>query len=116
MKKAAALFGATGVLLGALGAHTLAPHLSEAALASYKTGVLYHLLHSVALLAIADKAAPRWVGAVWSLGIVLFSFSIYLLSTDELLGVHLGFLGPITPIGGLLFVAGWIGLLVPSKK
>ena len=46
---------------------------------------------------------------------IFFSFSIYLLSTDELLGINLSFLGPITPLGGLAFVAGWVGVAFPNR-
>lgn len=115
MKKLAGFFGASAVILGAIGAHTLQPHLTETALASYKTGVLYHLVHALGLLAISNKSFPKWIGTVWSLGIVLFSFSIYLLATDDLLGIKLNALGPITPIGGLLLVAGWIGVFLTKE-
>lgn len=116
MKKLAGFFGASAVILGAIGAHTLQPHMTEAALASYKTGVLYHLVHALGLLAISNKGFPKWIGTVWSLGIVLFSFSIYLLATDDLMGIELNALGPITPIGGLLFVAGWIGVFLTKEN
>ena len=108
---AAAVLGAIGVTLGALGAHALQTRLSAAQLASWDTAVKYHLVHSVALLALALFAAqsersiqlPAWA---FTLGILLFSGSIYLLL---LTGQR--WLGPVTPIGGLCFIAGWISLV-----
>jgi uncharacterized membrane protein YgdD (TMEM256/DUF423 family) len=116
MKYLIAFFGASAVLLGALGAHTLAPYLEASALNSFKTGVLYQLVHAVALLATLKSNIPNWARYCWSAGIILFSFSIYLLATDDLLGVNLSFLGPITPLGGIAFVVGWIGSALPKSK
>ena len=89
MKYLIAFFGASAVLLGALGAHTLAPYMEASALSSFKTGVLYQLVHTVALLASSKSTFPIWARYSWCLGIVLFSFSIYLLSTRWVLMVPL---------------------------
>ena len=109
MIRLAAALGFVGVALGAFGAHGLRERLSPAMLEVYRTGVLYHLLHAVAMLAVAlgaDRLArPRAVGALFAGGIVIFSGSLYALA---LTGVHT--LGAITPIGGLLFMAGWVTL------
>lgn len=107
----AAIFGATGVVLGAFGAHALADRLEPARLASWHTAVQYHLLHAVALLALglAYGHGTRRVGiSAWSfsIGIALFSGSIYAL---VLTGSR--WLGPITPIGGVCLIVGWIALL-----
>jgi uncharacterized membrane protein YgdD (TMEM256/DUF423 family) len=107
----AALLGALGVILGALGAHGLEGRLSSDQLESWNTAVRYHLLHSVALLALAlfGAASGRSIqlpGWLFSLGILLFSGSIYLLAMT---GQR--WLGPVTPVGGLLFIAGWLSLL-----
>jgi len=107
----AALLGALGVTLGALGAHGLQARLSAEQLASWDTAVRYHLLHSVALLALALFASqsgrsiqlPAWL---FSAGIALFSGSIYLL---VLTGQR--WLGPLTPLGGLCLIAGWLSLV-----
>jgi uncharacterized membrane protein YgdD (TMEM256/DUF423 family) len=106
-----ALLGAIGVVLGALGAHALEARLTPERLASWGTAVDYHLLHSVALLALAlfSAATGRSVAlpaALFTTGIVLFSGSIYLLVLT-----HQRWLGPITPLGGLCLIAGWISLL-----
>ena len=113
---AAAILGAVGVCLGALGAHALQTRLSTEQLASWDTAVRYHLLHSVALLALALFATesgqsiqlPGWL---FSLGIVLFSGSIYLL---VLTGQR--WLGPVTPLGGFCLIAGWLSLVSLARS
>src|SRR5919206_5220379 len=103
-----ALAALIGVTLGAFAAHGLKSRLDPTALATFETGVRYHMYHALALLAVA-WAATRWPGAavnasgwLFVAGIVLFSGSLYALS---LTGVR--WLGAITPLGGLAFVAGW---------
>jgi uncharacterized membrane protein YgdD (TMEM256/DUF423 family) len=99
------------VALGAFAAHGLKSRLDAAMLATFETGVRYHMYHALALLAVA-WAASRWPGAavnasgwLFVAGIVLFSGSLYALSLS---GVR--WLGAITPIGGLAFLAGWVCL------
>ena len=106
----AAWLGALGVGLGAFGAHGLRSRLDAAALASWSTAVEYQLLHAVALLAVGLYASgagsvPVWTLRLWTAGIVLFSGSIYLL----VLGGP-RWLGPITPVGGICLLAGWVML------
>ncbi len=102
-----------GVALGAFGSHGLErvvsdPHLRDV----WDTGVRYHLLHGLALLLCgAHPRPPRGVLALFGLGIVLFSGSLYALS---LTGI--GVLGAITPLGGLCFLAGWGWLAVASRR
>lgn len=108
---ASAISGAAAVLLGAFGAHGLASRVSADKVASWNTGALYHLLHTVVLLALAlyARSAGRSIdlpAALFAAGIVLFSGSIYLL---VLTGQK--WLGPVTPLGGLCFAAGWVSLL-----
>jgi uncharacterized membrane protein YgdD (TMEM256/DUF423 family) len=107
----AAIYGFLGVALGAFGAHGLRERLAPGMLEVYKTGVLYHLLHAVALLAVAlgaeRLARPRAVATLFALGVAIFSGSLYALA---LTGV--GTLGAITPIGGLLLMAGWVTLAI----
>lgn len=107
--------------MGALGAHALQDRIPAVALASFKTGVLYQLLHALALLTLAaiaagkDSVAVRPTAVLWIVGILLFSGSIYLLSLRSLLGIeHWRWLGPVTPLGGLLLIAGWIALSIQS--
>ncbi|RMQ96047.1 hypothetical protein ALP94_02680 [Pseudomonas savastanoi pv. glycinea] len=104
----AAFFGFTGVALGAFAAHALKNRLSPEYLAIFHTGVLYQLIHALAILGVAVLAAQlpgrlmTWAGFSFALGIVLFSGSLYLLT---LTGVSK--LGIITPFGGLAFLVGW---------
>jgi uncharacterized membrane protein YgdD (TMEM256/DUF423 family) len=111
----AAVAGASGVALGAFGAHGLRARLDPAALAVWQTAVLYHLIHALALLALVlfARATGRSVTVPVSLfaaGIVLFSGSLYLLA---LTGAR--WLGPVTPLGGLAFLAGWLSLLLLAR-
>ncbi len=113
---AGAFLAAVSVMAGALGAHALRGQISENLLDSYRTGVLYHTVHALALVitGILARQFPTrnfaWVGWLFLAGVVLFSGSIYLLSTREMSGLNLAFLGPVTPVGGLLFMGGWIVL------
>lgn len=105
------------VALGAMGAHGLKGQISETLLDSYKTGVLYHMIHALALVAVGVISAVKnksfnLAGYLFAAGILFFSGSIYILSTREISGLDWKFLGPITPLGGLLFMAGWIALAV----
>jgi len=107
----AALFGFTGVALGAFASHALKSQLSAAYLAVFQTGVQYQMLHALALLGVALLSLHRpgrlltVAGALFVVGILLFSGSLYLLTLS---GV--GRLGMITPIGGVSFLAGWLCL------
>ncbi len=111
----AAILGGVGVVLGALGAHSLEKILSPQQLDSFETGVRYQLIHALALLALGLSENARrytWTGAFWISGTLLFSGSIYVLSALELSPSMRGVLGPITPLGGLLLIAGWFGLAI----
>ena len=104
----AAFFGFTGVALGAFAAHGLKNRLSAEYLAIFHTGVLYQLIHALAILGVAVLAAQlpgrlmTMAGWSFALGIVLFSGSLYVLT---LTGISK--LGIITPFGGLAFLVGW---------
>lgn len=116
-KKIIALAGfllAIAVVLGALGAHALKKELGTEQLESFKTGVTYHFYHGLAIILIGiamevyKKPGLKWTVYLFLGGILFFSGSIYLLATQSLSGLSLSFLGPITPIGGLLFITGWL--------
>jgi uncharacterized membrane protein YgdD (TMEM256/DUF423 family) len=111
----AACLGFAGVALGAFGAHALKTHLSEQALGWWATGVQYHLVHAAVLLAIALSPLSGRLKtiAVWTLalGTTVFSGSLY---TMALTGITA--LGAITPIGGLLLLAGWAALVWAGLK
>jgi uncharacterized membrane protein YgdD (TMEM256/DUF423 family) len=101
------------VLLGAFGAHGLRERIAPDLLAVYDTGIRYHLVHALALMAVswaAERWSNAWVGAAGWLfvaGIVVFSGSLYLLAVT---GTR--WLGAITPIGGVCLLAGWAALTV----
>ena len=119
--KIAIFFAVTAVALGALGAHTLKEILASSQLQSFETGVRYQFLHALAILLLALNAEKfnqqlKRSLSLMSIGICFFSFSIYLLSLQKTLGVSLSFLGPITPIGGLLLISAWIMLFFSIKK
>lgn len=114
----AAIYGFLAVALGAFGAHGLKNRLSSEMMAVYETAVQYHFYHVFALLAVAlllqsgvQHLALRWAVWLFSLGILLFSGSLYALS---LTGIKV--LGAITPLGGLLFLLGWLCLAVAAIK
>ena len=108
-------------MFGAFGAHALRSRLTESALSTWETGVQYHLIHALALVAIGlflrlspPAEAPTAVlvaGWLFLLGIFLFSGSPYVLALG---GPRL--FGPITPLGGVAFIAGWIALLVAALR
>lgn len=109
--------GALSVIIGAFGAHGLKDKLCEQMLAIYKTGVEYHFYHTLALLAVGLLAmnyeSKLLTASGWSFvsGMIIFSGSLYALSIS---GIKV--LGAITPIGGLLFIVGWICLVVSVLK
>lgn len=115
LRQLASLLGASGVGLGAFGAHALKQTLSKksGATENWKTAVTYQLLHAVALLSLSTldrkelKTPPTsWSGGkMMAAGTAMFSGSIYLLTLD--IGPK-KLLGPITPVGGLLLIGGWV--------
>lgn len=109
-----ALFGMLAVIFGAFGAHALKKILSIDQLHSFEVGVKYQMYHAIVLLALGFNANGITSATYWcfTIGIVLFSFSIYGLVLSDARGKKLRFLGPVTPIGGLLLVMGWLLVLV----
>ncbi|MEM6718943.1 MAG: DUF423 domain-containing protein [Bacteroidota bacterium] len=109
----AALYGALGIIFGAFGAHALKKTFTEDLLKSFETGVKYQMYHAIVLLVIGFQLSFTETiekSAAWCLmiGTLLFSFSIYGLCLSSAKGKKLRFLGPITPLGGLLLVIGWV--------
>jgi uncharacterized membrane protein YgdD (TMEM256/DUF423 family) len=107
-----ALFGLSGVMIGAFGAHGLKALLTPDQLAIYHTGVDYQFVHALALLllgALAQHQTPKaWqlAATLFIAGVFIFSGSLYLLVLTDI-----SWLGAITPIGGTSFIAGWAALL-----
>lgn len=115
-------FALTATIAGALGAHALKNIIPPSSLESFKTGVEYQMYHAIGLFFISilmnyhDEKILRWVGYVFIAGIVCFSGSIYALSTSSITGIDFSFLGPVTPLGGLLFMTGWILIIINFIK
>ena len=111
-----ALFGMLAIIFGAFGAHALKKILSEDQLKSFETGVKYQMYHAIVLLILGFNQEFSTSAMYWcfTIGIVLFSFSIYGLILSDAKGKKLSFLGPITPIGGLLFVIGWLLICIQA--
>ena len=113
-----AVSGAISVMLGAFGAHALKVRLSADALSAFQTAVQYQMMHSLALIAVGlwlvrhpDDMLSRYAAVAFCFGILFFSGSLY--------GLTLGgprWLGPVTPLGGTLFIAGWLLFAVAAIK
>jgi len=120
----AAAFGGLAVALGAFGAHGLENITNDQkTLHGFQTGVQYQVYHALALIAVAilfEKLPSRWMkwaGTCFITGVILFSGSLYLLTflkIQESSAVR--FVGPVTPLGGLFFIGGWICLLVAATR
>ena len=111
-----AVYGLLSVVLGAFGAHAFKKILSVERLESFETGVRYQMYAAFFLLIVGyilkfDTSSEKWISWLMILGTILFSVSIYFLSFQDYWGVNLKFLGPITPLGGLLMIVSW-GMLI----
>lgn len=114
------LMGFMAVALGAFAAHGLRPFLEPRSFETFETAVRYQFYHALAILLVAvlshfgRKGALRLAGWAFTVGIFLFSGSLYALSTRELHQISVGWLGPITPLGGLCYLLGWGALFYSS--
>jgi uncharacterized membrane protein YgdD (TMEM256/DUF423 family) len=119
-----AVFGGVAVILGAFGAHGMEKITQdEKILHAFQTAVLYQLFHALALLAVAlvyGKLPVKWI--IWSgncfiAGILLFSGSIYMVCYLKMIdNPATKWIGPITPFGGLLLIAGWFLLVIGARS
>ena len=121
--KTAALLGLLSVALGAFGTHSLKGHISDLAVNIFETAVRYQFYHVLALLAAGILYASfpgkfiRWAGACFIAGIIIFCGSLYLLTYIK--GAVIpgyDWVGAITPVGGLLFILGWLFLFIGIQK
>ena len=120
------IFGALAVALGALGAHALRGQvelgvMSEKNLSGFETAVRYHMYHALAMFVVVllrmhfQHPALKFAFRFFLIGIVFFSGSLYLICTREMSGAEwTRALGPVTPVGGLFLVAGWLSLCIPA--
>lgn len=109
------------IILGAFGAHALKEVLTEKRLSSYEVGIRYQIYHGLAFLILGLNARQftfslKPISRLLFLGVLLFSGSIYALAMQDVLGVSMKFLGPITPLGGVLMIVGWIVLMMKLIK
>ncbi|MBD8500155.1 DUF423 domain-containing protein [Paenibacillus arenosi] len=118
--KIGSITAALAVGLGAFGAHVMKDMLTPERLATYETAVQYHIFHALALLIIAllserlpesNRTKVLWSARLITLGIVIFSGSLYVLCFT---GIKV--LGAITPIGGIAFIAGWLMLALAARR
>ena len=115
----ASILGGLAVIFSAFGAHALKKILNKYQLKSFETGVKYQLYHAIVLLIIGynltlETSLEKYMVYSFMLGVVLFSFSIYGLVLSTAYNKKMRFLGPITPLGGLLLVCGWILLAIAN--
>ncbi len=121
-----ALYGLLAVIFGAFGAHALKKTFTAEQLKNFETGVKYQMYHALVLLLLGFQlplqSTVQWaMVCCFAIGTFLFSFSIYALCLSASRGRKLGFLGPVTPMGGLLLVVAWalllfMGLTEPLPK
>lgn len=124
MKKTLSIASISGLLcvaLGAFGAHGLKPLLTPQMLTTYETGIRYQFYHTLALILIVvlyqfSKSKKLEIASYFFMsGIVLFSGSLYLLAITSINQNTWTWLGPITPLGGVCFIIGWIYLFLSAK-
>jgi uncharacterized membrane protein YgdD (TMEM256/DUF423 family) len=117
------LAGAISVIFGAFGAHFLKSRLSTGDLETIKTGVLYMFIHTLAILLVCALSTQRSesrklknAGISFLLGMVMFSGSLFVIGTASLTGFPVSTIGFITPLGGLLFILGWVFLILEGLR
>ena len=113
------ILGALGVIMGAFGAHSLKPLISPESLNSYHTAVSYQFYHVMAIILaylLYQHKPSKYISFAASsfiIGIILFSGSLYILSTKAVTGFeNMAIIGPLTPVGGLFYIIGWSCLFV----
>lgn len=117
-----AFFMLTAVMLGAFGAHGLKEIVSPENIITFKTGVFYQFVHALSILILVLMSQVFKISqlkySIWffTVGIIFFSGSLYLLSINSLLNLNTSIIGPITPLGGLLFIIGWILVIIFTIK
>ncbi|WP_226063273.1 DUF423 domain-containing protein [Kaistella polysaccharea] len=111
-----AIYGLVSVILGAFGAHALKKIISVEKLASFETGVRYQMYAALFLLIVGyilkfETPSEKWISIFMIAGTFIFSVSIYLLAFSEVAAIPSKFIGPVTPLGGLLMIISWAMLI-----
>ena len=109
------ILAALTIAIGALGAHGLKEIVSADALVTFEVAVRYQMYHSISLLLVSfatvvSSKTRKWVFLFFIFGIIFFCGSIYFLALKDVLPFSVSFMGPVTPIGGILFILGWLRL------
>ncbi len=117
------IMGALAVGIGAFGAHGIKPRISTELMHTFETGSRYHFYHVIAMLGVYllwlkdPHKIYQYIIRSFLVGIILFSFSLYLLATKEMIGIESWtWIGALTPIGGVFFILGWLGLTFRAIK
>ena len=112
------VFALLSVVFGAFASHLLKKFISVSALNSFEVGVRYMMYHGLALLilSVIPMEEKKWIYRFFTIGTILFSFSIFLISLQTLIKLNLKWIGPITPIGGTLLIIGWIIFIINIFK
>ena len=108
---AGAINGALAVAAGAFAAHGLRSHIDAHALEVFETGARYHMYHALAMVLCAAVATKSTIGWTFQAGIVIFCGSLYAFALTDVKA-----LGAITPIGGVLFLVGWLWLAISALR
>ncbi len=117
-----ALFGLLAIVFGAFGAHALKAHLTPYQLDIWNKAVLYQMIHALAicfiglLILFTTENILNNAGWLFTAGIISFSGSLYILATADLMGINAKWAGPVTPLGGICFIGGWILLSLTKVK
>lgn len=117
----ASIFGILAVIFGAFGAHILKDMISSSQIEIWQTAVQYHFFHTLALLFLSTFARFKnnlinISSYFFVFGMIFFSGSLYLIALKDVLSINTSFIGPVTPLGGLFFIFGWMGLLLAAIK
>lgn len=116
---AGTIYGSLAIIFGAFGAHALKKHMTTERLESFEVGVKYQMYHAIVLLVLGIMPAELHIKSAINIiiiGVLLFSFSIYGLVLSATFKKKIKILGPITPLGGLCMVIGWVMLLIQFIK
>ena len=115
----AGILGAIGVIVGAFGAHFLKERIDITHIATLNTGVLYLFIHTLGIMGVSllgkrdpDSRLLKSVVVLFLTGAGLFSGSLFLIATQDLTAFPVRYIGFITPLGGLCFIAGWVSLMI----
>ena len=106
-------FALLAVVLGAFASHALKAYLELEVLQSFQVGIRYMIYHGLAFLIFSriPEAQNSWIFRLFFWGVILFSFSIFILCLGKIIPYSFSWLGPVTPVGGSLLISGWVLLL-----